>query len=115
MGGSDHGDGLASGEGVADEVEKSTIRLNGDDIEGDEDSGIDRGTDDVFVMRVEDAEVVLAPIVGGGGDNLKALRDKPVVDPGLADGDQLEARLGDADGEVVFLNQNPPRAGSVPG
>lgn len=106
MGGSDDGDCLASGEGVADEVEKSAIGLDGDDVERDEGLVIDGGSDDVFVVGVEDSQIIVRPIIGGGGDNLKSLRGKPVIDLGLGDGDEFEAGLGDADGEVVFLDQN---------
>ncbi len=93
MGGADDGERRAPDEGVADEIQEAAIGLDGNHIERDEDTGIDGGTDDVFVVSVEDSQIVFRAVLGGGGDNLKPLCDKPAIDLGLGDGDEVEAGL----------------------
>lgn len=106
VGRADDGEGCAAGEGIADEVEEPAIGLDWNDIEGNEDRGVYGGTDDIFIVSVENAQVILLAVVGGGGDDLEALSEKPSVDFRLGNGDQIEPRLGSADGEVVFLRED---------
>lgn len=99
-----HGaEGVAGGEGFLNEGEKSSGGMTGDHIEGDE---IFSGTDEVLIVGIEDAEVVLAAVVGAVGDFLEIASGKPSVDFGGADGDDLEARLGGDDGDFAVCLMN---------
>lgn len=104
--GSDNLERSACLESGMNEVEESAIGLNGNDVEGDEDAWIDGGTDDVFVMGIKYAEVVLAPVVGGGGHDLESKRNEPVIGLLLGHGDEFESWLGNADGEIILLHHN---------
>jgi len=106
VGGANDGEGFSQSEGVANKIQKPAIGLDGNDVKGNEDCGINGRTNHILIVGVEDAEVVLLAVVGGGGDDLETLRDKPSVDLGLSDGDQVESRLGDAEGKSVLLDQN---------
>lgn len=115
MGGPDDTKVLACGDGLFNEVEEASVGLDRDDIEGDEGAGIERRADDVFVVGVENAEIVFRTVVGGGGDGSETQGGEPVIDLGLGDGDDLETRLRDADGEIVFLNHDPLQSIQVRG
>lgn len=91
-------DGVAGGQSFCDEVEETTGGVAGDDIEGNEHF---TGTDEVFVVGIEDAEVVLRAVVGGSGDFGETEGCKPEVDFRRSDGDDVEAGLGGDDGHVV--------------
>lgn len=94
---------MSGGQGVFDKFEEATIGLDWNDVEGDENGGIESATDDIAVVGIEDGEVVLGTVVGGGRDGGEALGCKPLVDPGLGDGNDLKAWLGDDAGQVVFV------------
>jgi len=69
--------GVAGGEGFCDEVEETTGGVAGDDIEGDEQIA---GPDEILVVGIEDAELVLRAVVGGAGDFGEAEGGEPGVD-----------------------------------
>jgi hypothetical protein len=96
--GPDGVEGVTGGEGFCDEVQKSTGGVAGDDIEGDEQIS---SPDEVLVMGIEDAEVVLRAVVGGGGDFGETEGGEPGIDPRRGDGDDVEAGLGGDDGHVI--------------
>jgi hypothetical protein len=60
--GSHGAEAVTGGERFLDEGEESAGRVAGNDIEGDE---VFASADEVFVMGIEDAEVVLRAVVGG--------------------------------------------------
>ena len=68
---------MARGDGVGDELEKPTSRAAGNHIEGDE--GI-LESEEVFIMGIEDGEVVLGAVIAARGDFLKTLGCKPCID-----------------------------------
>jgi len=81
---------MASAQGVFDKGEKSSRRMTGNDVERNH--GI-ADANEVFVVCVEDAEIVLDSVVGGGSDFLKSERCEPFVDLLLSDGEDVETRL----------------------
>lgn len=89
---------VTGGEGFRDEVEESAVGVAGDDIEGDEQIA---GADEVFIVGIEDAEVVLRAVVGGRSDLGETEGGEPGVDFPGGDGNDVEAGLGGDDGHVV--------------
>ena len=70
-------EGVARGESFLDEGEEATGRMAGNDIERNQHILI--GADEVFVMGIEDAEVVLRAVVGGIGDFHESERGEPII------------------------------------
>ena len=69
--------GVAGGEGFCDEVEETTGGVAGDNIEGEEQI---TSPDEILVVGIEDAELVLRAVVGGAGDFGEAEGGEPGVD-----------------------------------
>ena len=82
---------MAGRENVCYEAEKSTRWVAGYDVEWHESSF---SANDIAIVRVEYAEVVLLAVVASGGDALKAQRGKPRVDLCLTHRENIEAWLG---------------------
>ncbi len=94
-----HGaEGVTGGESWLDGGEEAAGGVAGDDIEGDE---VVADADEVLVVGIEDAEVVLAALVGAIGDFPEAEGGEPCFDFRHAHRDDFEARLGGDDGEVA--------------
>lgn len=106
VGGADDGERFLSFKSFAYEVEEAALWLDGNDVERNEDSGCDEGADHVLVVGIKNSEIVLPTVIGGGGDDLKPLREKPIINLGLGHGDQLETRLRYAYGEVTILDDD---------
>lgn len=58
----------------------------------------------ILLMGVKYAQIVFLAKVSGRSNDLKSKRSKPSINFLLDYGDDLQARLRDTNGEVVFLN-----------
>ncbi len=76
--GADGAEAVTGGEGFLDEGEETAGGVAGDDVEGDE---IVAGADEVLVVGIEDAEVVLAAVVGAVGDFDRIQQETQTVCP----------------------------------
>jgi hypothetical protein len=87
-----------------DEREKSASGMTWNDVKGHKNVARPH---EVLIVRIENSEIVLRPIVGGIGDFSEAQRSKPVVDFPASDGHDVKAWLG-GDGRhfVARLNDD---------
>ncbi len=93
-------DGVTGSEGVSNEFEEVTRWTAGDDIKGNQ---CVLKADEILRVGIEDAEIIIGPIVATGGYFFEALSDKPSVDLLLSDGHDVKAWLRSDDHEVVSL------------
>ena len=97
---------VACRDGFLDEGEKASRWVAGNDIEGHQ--HVLGGADEVFVVGIEDAEIVFRAVVGCGGDFHKPERGEPRIDLLSIYRHNVEAGLRGDDGHFIArLNDQP--------